>query len=726
MTAALHQRLAAVRMRIASGIAVVVGGLVVAAVAIAWRTGGIGMAAIVAVTGVVAGSAFAWSRWRRYDLPWLAGVLDARRRDLDDSTSLLFTEAATLGPLQRLQRERIVQRLQQQPAPDLRPPWPWRGIALAWLIAVLAVVGAIAWPRYGAPATPAATPEPGEAVVAAPPRLVAQSLAIQPPAYTGLPASKEMRLDAKAPVGARLQWSLRFEPQAQAVALVAHDGRRIAMQRDGDDWTATATLAASMLYRVVVQGVAAPSKLHRIDAVPDLPPRVRVRIPERSLTIVDALPRAWMLSFEVEDDHGVSAKARLLLTRTEGTGENIRFREHVLMLRGRGDRRALRFDARVDPSSYGLQRGEDLIARLEVRDNRAPQPQATRSASAILRWSAEPVLGAEGLEGMARQVLPAYFRSQRQIIIDAEALLKEKPELAEEAFAKRSDGIGIDQRLLRMRYGQFLGEESEGGAKPLPTSDLPTGDATNEDAGHDDHDHAQDDSDDHADHAHDATPGETPSGFGQAGDVLETYGHTHDLPEAATLLDPQTRDILRKALREMWQSELHLRQAAPQQALPYAYRALELIKQVQQADRIYLARVGSQLPPIDESRRLAGKREGIARRGLAPVPAPAHSGDALQAAWRSLGDAQAVPVATLDAVQAWADTHGARIADPLALVAAIDALRIDPDCGACREDLRGLLWSAMRRPDNGVPRRDAGNASGRRYLQLLGGDGGKP
>src|SRR5690606_37231162 len=101
----------------------------------------------------------------------------------------------------------------------------------------------------------------------------------------------------------------------------------------------------------------------------------------------------------------------------------------------------------------------------------------------------------------------------------------------------------------------------------LPTSDLPTSDATDEDAEHDDHDHAHDDAGDHAGHAHDTAPGEPPAVFGQAGDVLETWGHTHDLPEAATLLDPKTRDILRKALREMWQSELHLRQVAPQQAL---------------------------------------------------------------------------------------------------------------------------------------------------------------
>jgi hypothetical protein len=70
----------------------------------------------------------------------------------------------------------------------------------------------------------------------------------------------------------------------------------------------------------------------------------------------------------------------------------------------------------------------------------------------ILRWP--PDLGAEatGVEGMVRKVLPAYFRSQRQIIIDAEALLKQRRSLPADRFAKRSDEIGVDQRILRMRY----------------------------------------------------------------------------------------------------------------------------------------------------------------------------------------------------------------------------------------------------------------------------------
>ena len=56
---------------------------------------------------------------------------------------------------------------------------------------------------------------------------------------------------------------------------------------------------------------------------------------------------------------------------------------------------------------------------------------------------------------------PEYFRSQRQIIIETEQLLKDKPSITQDAFNNKSNDLGIDQKLLRLRYGKFLGEEFE-------------------------------------------------------------------------------------------------------------------------------------------------------------------------------------------------------------------------------------------------------------------------
>jgi len=724
--------LARARRRLACDVVLVALPLAAASALLAWRFAGASAALpVVALASAAAGFAI-HRRLRACDRIWLASRLDGARGDLDDSSGLLFADEATLGPLQRLQRARIVERLDSRPAADLSPPWSRRAIGVAWLLSAALVAGLFLWPRQGAlPAGDGAAPA-RVADATGEPRLVSATLHLQPPAYTGIAATQGESLDARAPVGTRLRWTLRYAPQPAAIALVFHDGRRMVLRRDGDDWVADSVLQASALYRVVPEGVAgaASSPLHRLDAVPDQPPRIRVLAPERSLTPMAAGQREWRLAFEATDDHGVAPQARLLVTRTEGAGENIRFHDHVLTLRGTGDARTRRFEARLSPSSYGLQRGEDLVARLEVLDNRTPQSQQARSPGVILRWPAEPVLGAEGLEGMARQVLPAYFRSQRQIIIDAEALLKEKPRLAQDEFARRSDAIGVDQRLLRLRYGQFLGEESEGG-RGLPTSDLPTSDDDGDGDGHDDDGHAHDAAEAGNAHDHDhgapPVPVDAPAGFGQAGNLLEEFGHTHDIPEAATLLDPGTREILRGALREMWQSELHLRQAAPQQALPYANRALELIKQVQQAERIYLARVGTQLPPIDETRRLSGKRDGIASRPL-PKLVAVRGDAALSSAWRALEADRAgeETAAALDALQAWVDANRDRVEDPLSWIERIDALRGDPGCGPCREALRALVWGNLPRPAGGVSRRAGEDAEGRRYLERLQAAGARP
>jgi len=690
--------------------------------ALLWRWAGTTPAVVATALGLLAVAVFTAHRWARHTRAWLLLRLDAARRDLDDSSALLFANAAGLSPLQRLQRDRLEQRLRERPAPELRPARPGRAIAAGWLLLAACLAAALWLPSATAP-TAAPTAAAGRPAVGQP-VLVGQSLQVQPPAYTGLDSRTTQALDAEAPAGSTLHWRLRFVPQPEAVELVFHDGRRLALRPDAGEWTTQLPLQASTLYRIVPAGVdgAQSSTLHRLDAVADAPPRLRVVAPDRGVTLLAPGQRDWLLQFEAEDDHGVAARARLLVTRTEGSGENIRFHDHVRMLQGRGDRRTKRYEARLSPAEFGLARGEDLVARLEVLDNRAPQPQLARSASLILRWPPEPVLGADGLDGLARQVLPAYFRSQRQVIIDAEALVRERPRLPADEFERRSDLTGVDQRLLRLRYGQFLGEESEGGST-LPTSDLPTNDAPASDGADaaDDHGHAAAPAGNTAadGHGHGEAGAAPAEGFGTVGDVLEQFGHTHDIAEAATLLDPETRETLRKALREMWQSELHLRQAAPDQALPYAYRALKLIKQVQQAERIYLQRVGTQLPPIDESRRLGGDRAGLGNRPLPPLAAATGADAALPQAWRTLEDADAGTLpATLDALQAWAEAHRDRLEDPLAWIAAIDALRHDPACAACRARLRGLLWGAMPRPRGGFPARGDDDLA-RRYLDAL-------
>lgn len=689
-----------------------------AATILALRLAGFDIACVVGTISLLACAAFATARARQLDRQWLQRQLDGSGAS-EDSADLLFADAATLNPLQQRQRVHVLAMLERA-MPELRPRWPRGALALYWIAGLAIVVLAFGWPRSSPGSVPVRTPTPGSAAAAGPLRLQSTRLRIDAPAYTGQAMLTQNALDAKVAADSRLSWSLRFDRAPDRAWLQFHDGRRLPLSEREGQWQAQDVARMPLLYRVVSEPALAETRLHRLDVVADRAPSVRVLEPTASLVLGTPGQRQWALRFEASDDYGVAAQATLSITTTQGSGENITFVKRSVTLAGSGEATARRFAHTLDLAALGAQPGNDVIAQLEVRDNHAPTPQTGRSSSVILRLpSAEVALGAE-LEGRIKKTLPAYFRSQRQIIIDAEALIRQRRSLAAEDFVKRSDAIGVDQRILRLRYGQFLGEESEGAPKPPPTSDLPTSDAPTADGHNDDHEH------DHGaqagaqgDHGHDhgsTANADIPPVFGSETDVLSEYGHTHDHAEATTLLDPQTRATLKAALDQMWSAEGELRQGRPEQALPFAYKALGFIKQVQQAERIYLARVGPELPPIDESRRLSGDRAGLASREL-PLAARTPPDPAIVEAWQRLGDDNGAP--DLDALAAWQQRNATYLPDALDLAAAIEQLRIEPDCGDCRQRLRAQLWRALQRPLPQAMRRSAADAMGQRYLDAL-------
>lgn len=687
--------------------------------AVAWRIAGFNTFTVALLLTLLISVGLATWRARRLDRQWLIRRLD-EHPVAQDSADLLFAAPQALNPLQQRQRAHVDAALQSR-LPELRPRWPGRWVLASALMSVVVMALAFGWPRgeNAAPLFPAASAPP--ATPAQPPQLRSARLEITAPAYTGQAARVQNALDGKVAQDSRLHWSLRFSAQPKTATLQFHDGQRIALQRDGEQWTAQWTATRPALYRVVTEPALRDTRLYRLDVVPDRPPVVRVIAPDRSLVLGTPGQRQWPLQFEASDDYGVVATAQLKVTLAQGSGENITFREQTFSLSGTGPATQRRFARTLDLAALGATEGNDVIAQLTVRDTHTPTAQSAQSSSVILRLPSAAEIQGTDMEGMVKRTLPAYFRSQRQIIIDAEALIKLRGKLPAEEFVKRADAIGVDQRILRLRYGQFLGEESEGGAKPPPTSDaLPTSDtpaATHDD----DHGHDADPAkpqaqDGHDDHDHGAPTDGTAAVFGSATDVLSEYGHTHDHAEAATLLDPKTRATLKAALDQMWSSEGELRQGQPERALPYAYKALGFIKEVQQAERIYLARVGPELPPIDESRRMSGDRADLASRTL-PLRALEAPDQAIVQVWQQLADPASAP--DLEALTGWLRRNEARLPDPLSLAAAIEELRIAPDCADCHQALRAQLWRALLRPLPQVPRRNSPDAMGQRYLDAL-------
>lgn len=685
------------------------------ALALAWLAHaqlGTAAALVVLAAAAIAGLLWAYDDRRRHDLHWYMRALDGVDRRFDDSAALLLVDAATLSPLAQLQQQRLQARVAEG-LPDLRPGLSTAAIAASLALAAVALLLSL-WTPAPAPTAAVTTPA-GPIAPAGPVALANARLDVTPPRYTGLAPDENEGLDARVPEGSRLQWQLVFAPPPRAARLRFHDGRTIELARENERWTATTTLATAALYRIEIDAdtALADNRRYRLDVIADQPPQIRVEAPDKTLSLRESTQNAWDFDIRASDDYALG-EATLEITRAQGSGENIQVRQQTQRLRGEGDARERRYRHRIELAALELAPGDEVIVRFDVSDTRTPQPQRSRSASYILRLPPPQADDSVGMEGLVRTTLPAYFRSQRQIIIDTEALIAERPKLDETRFVARSDALGVEQKILRLRYGQFLGEEFESGGrghapKPAPKSSdaaAPAKDEHSDDRG--EGEHAPDD-----DHDHEATS--APRRFGDAGNVLAEYGHTHDIAEAATLLDPETRKILKVALEQMWQAELELRSGRPQQALPYEYKALEQIKLVQQATRIYLARVGLELPPVDETRRLSGDRAGLRDSANAAVVATPADAD-LDAVWQNL---RANTVPDWSRWDAWQRRRGTQAADALDLAEAADTLRRDPACSACLVDLRERLWPLLPRASAASSGRGAIDAAGRAYLDAL-------
>ena len=636
---------------------------------ILWRSFGTFAAGVFVATALLLLGIILQRRLKNRDEAWLIKRLDTLAV-MENSADLLFGNPEAEPRLVALQRQRVQQWLAALPEQDLRRPYPMSRISGLLLLSLVLMAAAYFWPKPQI-AGISSTKATSESVLRVPVKLIEARLRISPPGYTGLAVRNETGLPAKFPEGSRIAWKLRFAPQPEQVQLQFFSGRTLLLRREGDVWTTDAVMPASDVYRVVIDGQAQTKPWQRLDAIPDRAPQWRVSLPDRSLSLLAPGQRTWPLQLEAEDDYGL-ADAVIKIQLAQGSGENIQFKSISRPLNGQGTSKRRRYTTTLDLAALGMQTGDDLIVQFRVGDRRRPQANSTVSAAYILRWPVGDAYEASGVEGMLKKVMPAYFRSQRQIIIDTEKLLAEKKKASREQFEIRSDTIGVDQRILRLRYGQFLGEETE---TPEPPPE--------------DGEHSADDGHDHGD-------GKAPEKSATVSDqsILEEFGHTHDVPEAATLLDTETKSLLRSALNEMWQAELHLRQAEPAKALPFEYRALAFIKKVQQAERIYLARVGPELPPIDESRRLSGDRSGF--KAPEDLLRAADREDApLMVFWQSLDASDRPETAGL---KRWMADHGDRLPDALGLKVALAEMESRPDCRSCREAVKALLWPVLAKP----------------------------
>ncbi|MBC8109703.1 MAG: hypothetical protein H7Y04_01445, partial [Verrucomicrobia bacterium] len=378
------------------------------------------------------------------------------------------------------------------------------------------------------------------------------------------------------------------------------------------------------------------SPVYTLHAIDDQPPMITIQTPASYTLVLYGQKPEVNVALQMADDYGL-AQARLVATVSRGSGESVKFKETELKFaENMTGKKMVSLSKKLDFKSLNMEPGDELYFYAEARDEANPF-QKSRSEMYFVQWEDTTSQKLSVTAGIALDNMPAYFRSQRQIIIDTEKLIGEKKSLSKEEFQKRSNELGIDQKILRLRYGQFLGEEFETNIGGSPAAKHSHEKKTKQEQGtsifktliesktkdpnarpaitdsafkhYNPADHQKEhDQEKVLEQLHNHEVARTQPVFGEKGDMLRDYEHRHDTEESATFFDESMKAQLKAALAQMWESELRLRTMRPEEALPYAHKALELIKSLQQKSRVYVEKTGFKPPTLKPAeKRLTGE-----------------------------------------------------------------------------------------------------------------------
>jgi len=440
------------------------------------------------------------------------------------------------------------------------------------------------------------------------PKFNSSILKITPPKYTGMSPKTSANLNAEVIVGSNLEWLVKFEnSQEVSVILENAKGKSLEFKKNGNDYVHKDQILHSGFYSIKAlkkDSIIYQSAFYRIEALPDNPPKIEPA--SKNLYTIHQLkdPKTINISAKISDDFKVS-QAYIVATVARGSGENVKFREAKWPV-GSTNFQTANISKSIDLKTLNFSPGDELYYYWAAFDNKLPEPNFTKSDTYFVVFKDTASKDESDLATMAMNILPEYFRSQRQIIIDTEKLIKKRSKIKASVFNSESNEIGYDQKVLRLRYGQYLGEEFENSIGAAPheeeDGDFMKGFVHTHDSEEQEDNHEQK----HEQHTHAIeNPAETQDPLAA---MMAEYVHAHDDAETNTFYEQSTRSLLKMALEQMWQSELHLRLYEPEKALPFENKALAYLKEAQQKARVYVKKTGFDPPPIKEKeKRLTGE-----------------------------------------------------------------------------------------------------------------------
>jgi hypothetical protein len=503
-------------------------------------------------------------------------LLDQTYPQLEESFSLVLKNSEKLNALEKLQIEKIKNEMQRIQAPALI----YKRLKISALFLVISILVSIVISSLDVATLNNSIVIENQAKPSIPDKILPEissiKLKIIPPVYTTRNTRVQQQFSATVEDGALLEWLIETSKPASKIKFIFNDKEKIKLRsvnKSGTQWAVSKTIKQPGFYQVELDGKL--SELYKLETIKDEAAVIRIITPKQYSTIDFGEPQKTTLQVQINDDYGIN-DTYISATISSGKGESVKFKEQVIRFNeSMNGKQEYKLQKTIDLPKLGMVPGDELYFYINVTDSRKQQ-----SRSDIYIVSIQDTAKLMSMDGMLGGInlVPEYFRSQRQIIIDTEKILKDKNSISEEEFKNRSNNLGIDQKLLRLRYGKFLGEE------------------TDEEIGEE---HQE------------TTAAEESAAFGNAEKMMDAYTHKHDIAEDATFFEPELKAQLKATLTEMWKSELRLRTYKPVEALPFEYKALRLLKDLQQKSRAYVSKTALKTPAIKAEKRLSAELDKI-------------------------------------------------------------------------------------------------------------------
>jgi len=394
---------------------------------------------------------FVWSEFAQVSIWWIPGIfiplltglvlrsgilnlslnevtrlLNQSYPQLEESSDLFLKEESTLNTLEKLQ----IRKIEPELSTVETPASIYRRLKISALIFFASMIMSLILSRFDLlnkidiaqiAGKSSDLPELKETLL---PGIESLSLKISPPAYTKKPSRTQKQFSAKLEEGSVISWEIETDQPVKSLEFIFNDKQSMSLRvlnSEKTRWAFNKKIDSSGFYQLKMDNKL--SELYKLEVIKDLPAVIRIISPAQYSSIDIGEPKKTLLTVQISDDYGIE-DAFISATISRGKGEGVQFKDQKISLATSfGGNRQYQFKKTLDLEAMGMAPGDELYFFINAKDSRRQE-----SRSDVYIVTIQDTAQLMSMDGMLSGVnlVPEYFRSQRQIIIDTEKLIKER------------------------------------------------------------------------------------------------------------------------------------------------------------------------------------------------------------------------------------------------------------------------------------------------------------